>query len=98
MASLPARRQRWRPWILQPKVSRGRLAPWSVRLISTQPVLDEDVYKLASKAIHSLTLADFVKYGKPPLSPQALFKPANFTLSILPSRLAQRILALRNLP
>jgi hypothetical protein len=60
--------------------------------------MDEDVFKLASKPIHPLTLADFVKYGKPPLSPQALFKSANFTLSILPSRLAQRILALRNLP
>jgi hypothetical protein len=61
-------------------------------------VQDDDIFKLASKPIHSLTLADFVKYGKPPLSAEALFKSANFTLSILPSRLAQRIQALRNLP
>ena len=36
--------------------------------------------------------------GRPPLSAQALFNSANFTLSILPARLAHRIQSLRNLP
>jgi hypothetical protein len=102
MASLPARLQRWRPWTIHTQTLRSRLTPRSLprslRRISTQAVLDDDIIKLASKPIHPLTLADFVKYGKPPLSDQALFKSANFTLSILPSRLAQRIQALRNLP
>jgi hypothetical protein len=101
MASLPVRR-RWRPWILHDGTLRSSVAPrlvsCSVRRISTQAVLDGDIIKLASKPIHPLTLADFVKYGMPPLSAQALFRSANFTLSILPSRLAQRIQALRNLP
>jgi signal transduction histidine kinase len=36
--------------------------------------------------------------GRPPLSTNALFSSANFTLSLLPIRLAHRIQALRNLP
>jgi signal transduction histidine kinase len=61
-------------------------------------VTDPILKYLASKPIHRLTLADLVKHGRPPLSADALFRSANFTLSILPSRLAQRIQALRNLP
>jgi signal transduction histidine kinase len=38
------------------------------------------------------------RHGRPPLSEQALFSSANFTLSLLPIRLAHRIQALRNLP
>lgn len=38
------------------------------------------------------------RHGKPPLSEQALIASANFTLSLLPARLAHRIAALRNLP
>ncbi|KAL8816924.1 MAG: hypothetical protein Q9223_004153 [Gallowayella weberi] len=37
-------------------------------------------------------------HGRPPLSTEALFSSANFTLSLLPVRLAHRIQALRNLP
>lgn len=37
-------------------------------------------------------------HGRPPLSKEALFSSANFTLSLLPIRLAHRIQALRNLP
>ncbi|KAL8789400.1 MAG: hypothetical protein Q9213_001157 [Squamulea squamosa] len=37
-------------------------------------------------------------HGRPPLSTEALFSSANFTLSLLPIRLARRIQALRNLP
>ena len=38
------------------------------------------------------------RHGRPPLSADALFSSANFTLSLLPNRLAHRIQALRNLP
>ena len=68
------------------------------RLLSTSDVTDAHVRALASKPIHPLTLADLVKNGHPPLSAKALYRSANFTLSILPSRLARRIQALRNLP
>jgi hypothetical protein len=39
-----------------------------------------------------------LRHGRPPLSSSALFDSANFTLSILPARLANRIQSLRNLP
>jgi signal transduction histidine kinase len=39
-----------------------------------------------------------VRHGKPPLTTQQLLTSANFTLSILPARLAHRIQSLRNLP
>lgn len=38
------------------------------------------------------------RHGRPPLSTEALYSSANFTLSLLPIRLAKRIQALRNLP
>ena len=38
------------------------------------------------------------RHGKPPLSDEALISSANFTLSLLPARLAHRVQALRNLP
>lgn len=38
------------------------------------------------------------RHGRPPLSQSALYSSANFSLSILPARLAYRIQALRNLP
>jgi Mitochondrial branched-chain alpha-ketoacid dehydrogenase kinase/Histidine kinase-, DNA gyrase B-, and HSP90-like ATPase len=78
--------------------SLQRLSLRQIHRLSTQEVTDEHITELASKPIHRLTLADLVKHGRPPLSAQALFGSANFTLSILPSRLAQRIQALRNLP
>ncbi|KAL8837244.1 MAG: hypothetical protein Q9170_002617 [Blastenia crenularia] len=37
-------------------------------------------------------------HGRPPLPTEALFSSANFTISLLPIRLAHRIQALRNLP
>ncbi|KAH6676826.1 mitochondrial pyruvate dehydrogenase kinase-like protein [Halenospora varia] len=65
---------------------------------SSSVVADDDVSSLASKPLHTLSLADLVKHGRPPLSAPALFSSANFTLSLLPIRLAHRIQALRNLP
>lgn len=44
-----------------------------------------------------LTAAQY-RHGRPPLSEQSLLSSANFTLSLLPIRLASRIQALRNLP
>jgi hypothetical protein len=38
------------------------------------------------------------RHGRPPLSEEALLSSANFTLSLLPARLAHRVQCLRNLP
>ncbi|PMD36405.1 alpha-ketoacid dehydrogenase kinase [Hyaloscypha variabilis F] len=65
---------------------------------SSTTIADDEVANLASQPLHALSLADLVKHGRPPLSTEALFSSANFTLSLLPIRLAHRIQALRNLP
>ncbi|KAE8441979.1 hypothetical protein EG329_004105 [Mollisiaceae sp. DMI_Dod_QoI] len=65
---------------------------------SSTTIADDEVAGLASKSLHTLSLADLVKHGRPPLSTEDLFSSANFTLSLLPIRLAHRIQALRNLP
>lgn len=72
--------------------------PRGTRHIQTKKVTDNDVARLAAKPLHPLTLADLCKHGRPPLSEEALLSSANFTLSILPSRLAHRIQSLRSLP
>ncbi|MCJ1292942.1 hypothetical protein MMC34_004495 [Xylographa carneopallida] len=59
---------------------------------------DDQVARLAAQPLHHLTLSDLVRHGRPPLSTHALLSSANFTLSLLPIRLAHRIHALRNLP
>ncbi|KAF1808162.1 alpha-ketoacid dehydrogenase kinase [Eremomyces bilateralis CBS 781.70] len=66
--------------------------------IHTDAVTFDHITELASKPLHPLTLADLAKHGRPPLSKRALLASANFTLSILPARLAHRIQSLRNLP
>lgn len=66
--------------------------------VKTVTVTDEDIARLASRPLHPLTLRDLCKHGRPPLSEAALLQSANFTLSILPSRLANRIQSLRSLP
>ncbi|KAH6658943.1 kinase isozyme 4 [Truncatella angustata] len=65
---------------------------------STATVTDADISNLSGQRQHSLSLADLVKHGRPPLATGSLFSSANFTLSLLPIRLAHRIQALRNLP
>ena len=77
---------------------RNGIPKQSTRLIQTATVTDGDIQRLAGKPLHPLTLADLCKHGRPPLSTQALLNSANFTLSILPSRLAHRIQSLRALP
>ncbi|KAF2193306.1 alpha-ketoacid dehydrogenase kinase [Zopfia rhizophila CBS 207.26] len=66
--------------------------------LHTSTVTDNDIARLASLPLHPLTLADLVKHGRPPLNTPQLLTSANFTLSILPARLAHRIQSLRNLP
>jgi signal transduction histidine kinase len=88
------------------------------RQLHTANVTDNDIARLASQALHPLTLADLVKsvlktlfspeqlltfiptcrHGRSPLTTSQLLASANFTLSILPARLAHRIQSLRNLP
>ncbi|KAI5781452.1 pyruvate dehydrogenase kinase-like protein [Geopyxis carbonaria] len=58
----------------------------------------DKVVRLAAKPLHRLDLADLVRFGRPPLSTQALLKSARFTRANLPIRLSRRILAFRNLP
>ncbi|KAI1386249.1 alpha-ketoacid dehydrogenase kinase [Hypoxylon trugodes] len=65
---------------------------------STATVTDDEIADLTNKHQHPLSLADLVRHGRPPLSAEALYSSANFTLSLLPIRLAHRIQALRNLP
>lgn len=74
------------------------LKRWGTRHIQTATVTDGDIARLAAKPLHPLTLADLCKHGRPPLSTDQLLDSANFTLSILPSRLAHRIQSLRSLP
>ncbi|KAF2222831.1 branched-chain alpha-ketoacid dehydrogenase [Elsinoe ampelina] len=66
--------------------------------LETRKVTDGDIARLAAKPLHPLALRDLVKHGRPPLTTPQLLNSANFTLSILPSRLAHRIQSLRNLP
>ncbi|KAL1998991.1 hypothetical protein VTN02DRAFT_5225 [Thermoascus thermophilus] len=70
---------------------------WSKPSFHTH-VADDEVARLAASRRRPLTLGDLLKYGRPPLSKDALLASANFTLSLLPARLASRIQALRNLP
>ncbi|KAL9126697.1 MAG: hypothetical protein Q9217_004294 [Psora testacea] len=65
---------------------------------TTTDIDNDQVARLAAKPLHPLTLADLVRHGRPPLSTDSLLSSANFTLSLLPIRLAHRIQALRNLP
>ncbi|KAM0798126.1 branched-chain alpha-ketoacid dehydrogenase kinase [Usnea florida] len=74
-----------------------RNQPWS-HPPSSISIDNDQVARLASLPLHSLALADLVRHGRPPLSASTLFASANFTLSLLPIRLAHRIQALRNLP
>lgn len=80
-----------------PKTAR-QLVRASTRHIQTKTVTDGDIARLAAKPLYPLTLADLCSHGRPPLSEQDLLSSANFTLGILPSRLAHRIQSLRALP
>ncbi|EFX03527.1 mitochondrial pyruvate dehydrogenase [Grosmannia clavigera kw1407] len=62
------------------------------------PLRDQDISRLAEEPVHQLRLADLVKHGWPPLSEEALLQSANFSLELIPIRLARRLQALRSLP
>ncbi|CAK7266170.1 hypothetical protein SEPCBS57363_001955 [Sporothrix epigloea] len=62
------------------------------------PLRDEDIARLAKEPQHQLRLADLVRNGWPPLGEKALLESANFSLELIPVRLARRLQALRNLP
>jgi len=70
----------------------------TTRRIQTATVTDSDIARLSSKPLHPLTLADLCKHGRPPLTTEQLLQSANFSLEILPARLAHRIQSLRSLP
>ncbi|KAF2849681.1 mitochondrial pyruvate dehydrogenase kinase-like protein [Plenodomus tracheiphilus IPT5] len=80
------------------RTSSALFARGTHRKLHTRTVTDNDISHLASLPLHPLTLADLAKHGRPPLTTQQLLTSANFTLSILPARLAHRIQSLRNLP
>ena len=65
---------------------------------STATITDDEIRRLALLPRRPLTLADLVRNGRPPLSEEALLLSANFTLSLLPARLAHRVQKLRSLP
>ncbi|KIX02105.1 uncharacterized protein Z518_08044 [Rhinocladiella mackenziei CBS 650.93] len=98
--SLPLLQRRWTTQSTQqpfpPDINEWSHPP------SNATVSDEEIYRLAAKPRQPLTLADLklilTGHGKPPLRDAALLSSANFTLSLLPARLAHRIQALRNLP
>ncbi|KAG6008480.1 hypothetical protein E4U43_000148 [Claviceps pusilla] len=77
---------------------RALLSSATPRQYSPHNVSDAEIAALAQQDQHHLSLADLVRHGKPPLSEKSLLSSANFTLSLLPIRLARRIQALRNLP
>ncbi|KAJ5776627.1 uncharacterized protein N7511_001638 [Penicillium nucicola] len=82
-----------RIFVRQSSTSQGQ--NWAGRPFD---VAKDNVAQLAASPRRALTLADLLKHGRPPLSKDALLASANFTLSLLPARLASRIQALRNLP
>ncbi|CAK7274602.1 hypothetical protein SEPCBS119000_006256 [Sporothrix epigloea] len=81
---------------------RGSRAPSHRRFSSSHddlpPLRDEDIVRLAKEPQHHLRLADLVRNGWPPLGEKALLQSANFSLELIPVRLAHRLQALRNLP
>ncbi|KAL6881646.1 histidine kinase [Trichoderma longibrachiatum] len=81
------------PAFLQPQAQRRRFTSEKAHDVS-----DSDIQSLASLPQHPLRLADLVRQGRPPLSERSLLASANFTLSLIPIRLARRLQALQNLP
>ncbi|RKF59734.1 kinase, mitochondrial [Erysiphe neolycopersici] len=61
-------------------------------------VTDHQIAKYANQPLGEFKLADLVKYGRTPISVNALLSSANSSLSLLSIRLAYRIKALWHLP
>lgn len=73
-------------------------AATSCRRLHTEQVTAHAIKKLVERPLHPLTLLDLCRHGRPPLDEKALIDSANFTLQLLPIRLARRIQSLRALP
>ncbi|KAL7933801.1 histidine kinase [Trichoderma chlorosporum] len=82
--------------IRAPMVLRPQLRRFTSN--NTHDVSDAEITALAKLPQHPLRLADLVRQGRPPLSERSLLASANFTLSLIPIRLAHRLQALQNLP
>ncbi|KAJ5089699.1 hypothetical protein N7532_008383 [Penicillium argentinense] len=99
--TLPLRVQRWHLGGTLSLLHRSSTSQaghnWTLHRSGSDAARDE-VAQLASSPRRRLTLTDLLRQGRPPLSKEALLASANFTLSLLPARLASRIQALRNLP
>ncbi|KAF5002337.1 hypothetical protein FGRMN_347 [Fusarium graminum] len=87
-----------RPRLSQCYMGKSEIRLASRRSFHSQKVTDDEIATLARQHQHPLCLADLVRHGRPPLSSESLLSSANFALSLLPVRLANRIQALRNLP
>ncbi|KAJ5496050.1 hypothetical protein N7539_001166 [Penicillium diatomitis] len=87
-----------RKWSHFPRHISTSQQAWDWTTHPTSDAARDDVARLAASPRRALTLADLLRHGRPPLSKDALLASANFTLSLLPARLASRIQALRNLP
>ncbi|PGH16867.1 hypothetical protein AJ79_01511 [Helicocarpus griseus UAMH5409] len=85
------------PYIRSRPISSLSFHSWSYPP-SVSDVANDEVTRLASSPRRPLTLTDLLRHGRPPLSQEALLASANFALSLIPTRLAYRIQALRNLP
>lgn len=68
------------------------------RRLQTKTVTADAIKRLVERPLHPLTLLDLCKHGRPPLDEKSLIDSANFTLQLLPIRLARRIQSLRALP
>ncbi|KAJ5168448.1 uncharacterized protein N7482_004042 [Penicillium canariense] len=88
---------RTRPRLIRQASTSQTGRDWTIHP-ATRDAARDQVAQLAASPRRPLTLADLLRHGRPPLSKDALLASANFTLSLLPARLASRIHALRNLP
>lgn len=73
-------------------------AAGSRRRLQTKTVTADAIKALVDRPLHPLQLSDLCRHGRPPLDEKSLIDSANFTLGILPIRLARRIQSLRALP
>ncbi|KAJ1912642.1 hypothetical protein IWQ60_009576 [Tieghemiomyces parasiticus] len=55
-------------------------------------------HQYAAKEIWNLSIQELIRFGKPPLSKEAILKSARFTQNELPIRLARRVAAFQKLP
>lgn len=89
--------QPWPHYPASANVNDDQVARLAAKPLHPLTLADLVRYFNASLLITRL-LTLYFRHGRPPLCAKTLFDSANFTLSLLPIRLAHRIQALRNLP